>query len=344
MGSTLHWYDITGMRNTAGRAIVMAMTLSLGACAQLGLGDIGLGDNGLGSKDKAAETAANDGKPEGPVSELQKATTYWGKEVAKNPKDGTATLNYARNLKAMGRKQDALGVLQAGYLYNAEKTEYVSEYGRLALDLGQISTAAQLLEKADDPTKPDWRVASARGTVLAKQGQYKESIPFYERAREMAPSQSSVLSNLAMAFAMDGQAAKAEELLRQAQQSGSAADPRVKQNLALVLQLQGKKAEAQQLTGEGEAQPAATASAAPATGQAGAAQNVKTAASTTLAAPLTPVTATTVDADEIIRAAMQAEDDKAKAVKAAAAKAAKKKKTVTAAASDASPTLRASAD
>ena len=343
MSNTLHPFPHSRSFGLAGRAVVIALTLSLGACAQLGLGDMSL------SPEASTETAANDGKPEGPVSELQKATTYWGKQAAKDPKDGTAALNYARNLKAMGRKQEALGVLQAGYIYNAEKIDFISEYGRLALDLGQTSVAAQLLEKADDPTKPDWRIASARGTVLAKQGQYKEAIPFYERAREMAPSQSSVLSNLAMAYAMDGQAEKAEELLRQANQSGGA-DPRVKQNLALVLSVQGKKAEAQQLTGEGEpaaaALPIATASASPAgRSKAFGPEKVgsgKVASSELQAAPLVPVTATTVDPDEIVRAAMQAEQ--AKVAKAAAAKAAKKRAATVAAASDAAPTLRASAD
>ena len=344
MSNTLHPFSDTRLRSLAGRAAVIALTLSLGACAQLGLGELGL------DQAKPAETAADDGKPEGPVSDLQKATTYWGKEAAKNPKDGTAGLNYARNLKAMGRKQEALGVLQAGYMYNANRAEYLSEYGRLALDLGQTGLAAQLLENADDPTKPDWRVASARGTVLAREGQFKDAIPFFERAREMAPSQSSVLSNLAMAYAMDGQAAKAEGLLRQAQQSGNA-DPRVKQNLALVLTVQGKKAEAQQLTGEGEpvaaSEPIATASAGSAGKRITSQEKVapeKVASNELLAAPLMPVSATTVDPDQIVRAAMLAEQDKIKAAKAAAAKAAKKKATSVAAASDPAPTLRATRD
>ena len=160
MSSSFRRIDGSVLCGLAGRAVAIALTLSLGACAQMG--DMGLG---LGKDPAPAETAANDGKPEGPASELQKATTYWGKEVAKNPKDGTAVLNYARNLKAMGRKQGALSALESSYLYNADKPEYLSEYGRLALDMGQTSTAGQLLERADDPTKPDWRVVSARGVV-----------------------------------------------------------------------------------------------------------------------------------------------------------------------------------
>ncbi len=330
MSSSFRRIDGSVLCGLAGRAVAIALTLSLGACAQMG--DMGLG---LGKDASSAETAANEGKPEGPASELQKATTYWGKEVAKTPKDGTAVLNYARNLKAMGRKQEALSVLESGYLYNADKQDYNSEYGRLALDLGQTGTAGPLLERADDPTKPDWRVASARGTVLAKTGQYKESIPFFERAREMAPSQSSVMNNLAMAYAMDGQAEKAEELLRQAQQAGST-DPKVKQNLALVISLQGKRAEAEQLPADGDPSPGSTAGITPA---ASVAKASKVAAAATMTAPLTHVATTSLDPDDLIRAAMKAEEEKTRPAKPAAAKTAKKKAAPTEA-----PQLRASAD
>lgn len=293
----------SGRRRVSGHAVAIALTLSLGACAQVG--DIGLG-LGIGA---SKEVASTDGAPETSQTDLQKATAYWGKEAGKNPKDGTAALNYARNLKALGRKQEALAVLEAGYLYNAEKTEYVSEYGRLALDLGHTGMASQLLERADDPTKPDWRVTSARGTVLAKQGQYKEAIPYFERAMEMAPSQSSIQNNLAMAYAMDGQAEKAEELLKQAQASGNT-DPRVKQNLALILNLQGKKAEAAEVSGE----------VAPivAAGVTQGAKVEKAVASGPITAPVTAITTSSIDADGIIRAALAAEEAKQKAAAAAA--------------------------
>lgn len=191
-----------------------------------------------------------------PMAELEKATEYWGQEYSKNPNDGTAALSYARNLKALGRKPEALAVLQSAYIANARNRDFLSEYGRLALDAGQVSAAAELLAAADDPAKPDWRIISARGTVLAKQGQYKESVPYFERARALAPQQPSVLNNLAMAYTMNGEAERAEGLLREAAQlKGS--DPRVQQNLALVIGLQGKQAD------NASAQPAAASSAQP---------------------------------------------------------------------------------
>ena len=113
----------------------------------------------------------------------------------------------------------------------------------MALDLDQIKVAKQLLAIADDPGRPDWRVVSARGAVLAKEGNYNEAIPFFEKALALSPDQPSVLSNLALAQAMNGQPDKAEALLRQAA-STDANSPRIRQNLALVLGLQGKYDEA----------------------------------------------------------------------------------------------------
>ena len=303
-------FDGVGVRawSVAGRAAAVAACLSLGACAQVG--DVGIA--GLFSSTAKVDKEAEAVPGQAAATELEKATAYWGKEVEKNPRDGKAALSYARNLKAMGRKQEALAVLQAGYLFNAENREFMSEYGRLALDLGQVNTAAQLLERADDPAKPDWRVVSARGTVLAKQGNYKESIPFFERARELAPGQGSVLNNLAMAYTMDGQADRAEDLLRQASKMDNP-DPRVKQNLAMVLSLQGKASEAREVAdGGGAAKPVDQVASAPAQ-------------ATT--APVAPAASAPLDADEIIRQAMQAEAEKSQPA-GTAAKPAKKRTTV----------------
>jgi len=218
-------------------AAIAGLALALGACSQSSELFVGGPTAPAGAPPQVAAGA------EPSRSDLEKATEYWGKEHAKLPRDANAALNYARNLKALDRKREALGVLQSSYLYNAQNREFLSEFGRLALEEGHAPMAQQLLERADDPANPDWRVLSARGVVLAKQGQYKAAIPHFERARGLAPEQASIMSNLALAYTMDGQAAKAEPMLRQANASQTS-DPRVRQNLALVLRLQGKGDEA----------------------------------------------------------------------------------------------------
>jgi Tetratricopeptide repeat len=59
----------------------------------------------------------------------------------------------------------------------------------------------------------------------------------------LAPNQPSVLNNLALAYTMNGEPAKAEDLLRQAG-NANPNNATVNQNLALVLGLQGKYDEA----------------------------------------------------------------------------------------------------
>jgi Flp pilus assembly protein TadD len=227
------------------KAALMVMTsLSLGGCAGLGEGPDFL--------TKAATPLAGDSvlpketaEAQGPAApgDLEKATEYWGKEFAQKPQSLEAALSYARNLKALGQKQQAVAVLQQASVYHGANKALASEYGRLALELDQVSVAQQLLALADDPVAPDWRVISARGTALAKQGNYQDAIPFYQKAMTLAPDKPSIMNNLAMAFTMNGEPAKAEDLLRKAKSSGNA-NAKVDQNLALVLGLQGKYDEA----------------------------------------------------------------------------------------------------
>jgi len=235
---------------------IAALTASamLGACGQSMQGPGGLlSDNGSETRVAQAAPAAT-GKPAPQVAsttattggiseELLKATDYWGKAYAEHPRELAPALSYARNLKAMGEKRRALAVLQQASLYHGQDRDLASEYGRLALDLDQIGLAKQLLTIADNPVRPDWRVVSARGAALAKEGEYDAAIPYFERALAISPDQPSVLSNLALAHAMNGDSARAETLLRQAA-ANDADSPRIRQNLALVLGLQGKYDEA----------------------------------------------------------------------------------------------------
>ncbi len=218
--------------------IIAGAGLMLAACSQAG----SLSEQLTGGQPAPAQTNTAAIAPD-TRTELQKATEYWGKEFAKNPRDAEIALNYARNLKALGEKRQSLAVLQQASVFHGAHRGLNAEYGRLALEFDQVTLAGKLLEQADDPTNPDWKLISARGTVLAKQGRYREAIAFYERALVLAPEQASILNNLALAHAMEGHPDKAEPLLKRAAAAGGN-EPRVGQNLALVLGLQGKYDEA----------------------------------------------------------------------------------------------------
>jgi len=220
----------------------LAACLMLGACGQL---------PDLGSPEMMAVSQPSE-KPEvqeGPANDPEKATDYWGKKFAKNPRDLKSALNYARNLKAMGQKRRAIIVLQQAAIFHGQNKELAGEYGRLALEFDQLSVAKRLLAAADNPTKPDWKVISARGTVLAKEGKYGDAIPFFERALSLAHNHPSLVNNLALAHAMSGEAERAEGMLRQAS-IANPASPKIRQNLALVLSLQGRYDEAKQIASQ----------------------------------------------------------------------------------------------
>lgn len=223
------------MIRSAGLLAAMSASLMLGACA---------GGSDLLSTPVASNTgdgAAKDGG--GAKTELEKATEYWGKQYAAKPTDKAAALSYAKNLKAMGDKRLALSVLQDASVIHSRDPELMGEFGRLALEFDQYTVAERALSVAEMTDKPDWRVVSAHGTLLAKQGQHKAAIPYFERALQLSPNQTSVMNNLAMANAMSGDAAKAEEILRTVSAKSDAPE-KVNQNLALVLGLQGKYDEA----------------------------------------------------------------------------------------------------
>jgi Flp pilus assembly protein TadD len=247
--------DRTSAQNFArAKGVVAALAASLMTTACAGTSTMLGGD----STSPAPQAQA------GPVSgadELQKATEYWRQAYLKKPTDAKAALNYAKNLKAMGQKRQALQVLQQASGAHSSDREIKSEYGRLALELDQVSVAKRLLAAADNPNQPDWRVISARGTVLAKEGQFAAAIPFYERALSLAPNQPSVQNNLALAHLMNGHPQKAEGLLQKAAASGGPNASKLRQNLSLALGLQGKHIESQSIASsvQGTAQAAANA-------------------------------------------------------------------------------------
>jgi Flp pilus assembly protein TadD len=232
-------FDAPQAKPVRSLGVLSAVTASLllGACAQIG----GEDSAGLFSSlaPETSEQAAKDAAP----TEPREAAEYWGKLYEKNPRDLESALSYAQNLKVMGHKREALAVLQQASLMHGTNRRLAADYGRLALEFDQISVAKKLLEVADDPADPNWRIVLARGTALAKEGSYREAIAFYERAQALNPEHPSVLNNLALAYTMSGEPERGERLLRQASVTGSE-NAKVRQNLALVLGLQGKYDEA----------------------------------------------------------------------------------------------------
>jgi Flp pilus assembly protein TadD len=160
-----------------------------------------------------------------------------------NPADPDAALAYARALRSVGAKAQALAILDETSAAKPNDHKLLLERGLLALDLGQASKAETLLSRAADHKAPDWRVHSALGAALASRGKQQAAQAQFAKALALAPDHPSVVSNLALSYALDGKMEEAEKLLRKAQRANPKAR-QIQQNLALVLGLRGKYDEA----------------------------------------------------------------------------------------------------
>jgi Flp pilus assembly protein TadD len=178
--------------------------------------------------------------------EAASATQRWAAAYAAKPKDPQMALGYAKSLRAIGLKDRSLEILKTAYRADPTNGEVAAELGRVTLETGHLDIATHALKSAESQGVVDWRTLSAQGTLRAKKGNHAEAQKYYLAALEKNPDAISVTNNLALSFALDGNAKKSETLLRQAAANGQE-DKRTRQNLALVLGLQGKFDEAQQV-------------------------------------------------------------------------------------------------
>jgi len=189
----------------------------------------------------AAENAATSPQSE---ADWRRVSETAGARYRANPKDPEAGLQYAKALRALGQRTQAVAVLEQASLANPNNKALLGAYGRALADVGQFTQALDVLNRAHTPDQPDWRILSAQGAVLDQMGRHQDAQSYYASALKIMPDEPSVLSNLGLSYALAKDLPNAEATLRRAVASRST-DPRVRQNLALVVGLQGRFAEAE---------------------------------------------------------------------------------------------------
>ena len=133
-----------------------------------------------------------------PKNPLHIATTYWANAYQKNPRDATAALSYAKNLKAIGANKRALAILKQAHRMHPGHPEIASEYGRLALARGHTNVALKALTRAHKPKgQTDWRVLSAQGTAYAKLNQPDMALADYRKGQALDPDNPIVAAEMA---------------------------------------------------------------------------------------------------------------------------------------------------
>lgn len=165
-----------------------------------------------------------------------------------NPNDVNKGLAYANGLESLGQADEALGVYQKLYEANASNAKLAGLYGRKLAAAGKTDQAIPVLEAAERSGDKDWRIMSALGSAYDQKGLYQKAREQYSKALAMDPQNFTIMNNLAMSYALEGNLKQAEAELRTADAlPRSRSEPRIRQNLALVVGLQGRFDEATKL-------------------------------------------------------------------------------------------------
>ncbi|MFB9267397.1 tetratricopeptide repeat protein [Bradyrhizobium erythrophlei] len=215
----------------AGTVSSAILLIGLAACQTSGPSDI---TGSLGDKAESSATSAD------PRRDLD---TY-RERVRANPKDADAALQYAKGLRATGQRAQAVAVLEQATLAQPGNKALIAGYGRALADNGNFQQAFEVLGRAHTPEDPDWRILSAQGAALDQLDRHEEARQYYASALKIVPDEPSVLSNLGLSYLLAKDLPKAEDALRRARERAPG-DMRVRTNLAVVIGLQGRQSEAE---------------------------------------------------------------------------------------------------
>jgi Flp pilus assembly protein TadD len=164
-----------------------------------------------------------------------------------NPGEKSASIDYARALRALTRYGEAVAVMQTAAVKSPNDEDVLGEYGKALADAGELAQAKDVLTRAYTPDNPKWDVLSVQGAVADQLGDHPAAMRFFRDALKIAPKEPSVLTNMGLSFALAKQLPEAERALRQAVASPKA-DARMRGDLALVLALEGKFSEAEKVS------------------------------------------------------------------------------------------------
>jgi Flp pilus assembly protein TadD len=177
------------------------------------------------------------------AAELSQSVDSYGRIYERDPKNKAVAMQYASILRANNHNEQAVAVMRKTAILHPNDREVLAAYGKALAGAGQFTAALDAIQRAQDPTRPDWRLISAEGAVYDQTGRPEEARALYQKALQIRPSEPSILSNLAISHLLVNDLSTAERYLREAVQQPNA-DSRVRQNLAMVVGLQGRFDEA----------------------------------------------------------------------------------------------------
>lgn len=161
-----------------------------------------------------------------------------------------AAMTYAASLRAIGQQNKVVEVLGETARRNPSDPVILAVYGKELAKAGMGEQASVVLKQAMTTGRADWSVYSAQGAVLDQMGRYAEARSHYEEALKRGGDRGTVLNNMGLSYALEGNLPQAEQVLTAAVgEPGNAGNAQLRQNLALVMGLRGNYDNARQVAG-----------------------------------------------------------------------------------------------
>jgi len=171
-------------------------------------------------------------------------TAFWSREYDLNPADLEAAINLAANLRKMGNPGKSIEVAQHTRALYPRDVDLMTEMGASLIANNDTNEALKIINKALYQRPRSARLWSLKGAAMDQLERFGEARQNYTKALGFAPNDPSILANVGLSYALEGDPKTAEIWLRRAA-SLPGASPNVRQNLALVLGLQGQLDEAE---------------------------------------------------------------------------------------------------
>ena len=171
-------------------------------------------------------------------------TAFWSREYDLNPADLEAAINLAANLRKMGNASKSIEVAQHTRALYPRDVDLMTELAASLIANNETNEALKIIDTALYQRPRSARLWSLKGAAMDQMERFGEARQYYTKALGFAPNDPSILANVGLSYALEGDPQTAEIWLQRAVTlPGATANAR--QNLALVLGLQGKLDEAE---------------------------------------------------------------------------------------------------
>jgi Flp pilus assembly protein TadD/cell division septation protein DedD len=225
------------MRGRLGRTGLLVAGLALAGCQD---------DPGKSIREAVDQSLHQGGAQAAALGGWREAAASFRPLYERNPDDLVAALGLIRSLRNAGQLDEAMRIGAAVTAKHPDDAALLGEYGKARLAARDLPGALETLGAAASRAPADWSLPSAMGIAYDLRGEHEKAQEAYLAALTISPNNPSVMNNLALSLALsgnlDGGIARLETLAPPMRGSAQA-----RQSLALLYAVKGETAKAEPL-------------------------------------------------------------------------------------------------